>query len=75
MLGIDIMNDAYALIASHGDRASEEAANRAQAFDKQGLKALAQRWRSVEDALRDLKGGTHFQEAASPTSSEPAQLS
>jgi hypothetical protein len=55
MLGIDIMHAAQSLVSSHGTKAMEEAKKRAQAFEQQGQKVQAERWRRIEAAIGEMQ--------------------
>jgi len=59
MQAMEIQEHARKLHDAHGNRAVAEAAQKAQAYEKQGDEDLARDWRRIEAALRQLQG-PHF---------------
>lgn len=56
MQAMEIQEQARKLRDAHGDRALAEAAQKAQASERQGDIAQAQTWRRIEAALREMQG-------------------
>ena len=56
MLAIDIQQHARKLRDAHGEGALVEAAQKAQAYEKQGKSEEATTWRRIEAALRQMQG-------------------
>ena len=56
MHAIGIQEHARKLRDEHGDKAPAEAAQKARAFEQQGNSDLAQTWRRIEAALRQMQG-------------------
>ena len=52
----DISSIARHLFATQGAKAIAEAAQKADSFEKDGDEEQAKHWRSVEAALRELRG-------------------
>jgi hypothetical protein len=56
MQAMQIQEHARKLRDAHGDTALAEAAQKAQAYEKQGDTERAHDWRRIEAALRELQG-------------------
>lgn len=53
---IDIQDYARQLLEAHGAQAIVEAAQKANAFEKEGKKEDAETWRHIEAALKLMRG-------------------
>ena len=53
---IDIQDYARQLLGAHGAKAIVEAAQKANAFEKEGKKEDAETWRHIEAALKLMRG-------------------
>ena len=56
MQEIEVYDYARTLLDAHGAQAVVEAAQRAQAFERQGKKEEAETWRRIEAILKQMRG-------------------
>jgi hypothetical protein len=53
---VNIHDYARQLLEAHGDKAVAEAAQKADAYEKQGENEQAETWRHIEAALKMMRG-------------------